>query len=345
MSYKITLRPSGHTFFAEAGENILEASLREVNIGLPYGCRNGACGACLGKVVEGRVTYPGAVPPGVSDRERAEGKALLCQAHPLSDLVIQSREVGAARDVEVKTLPCRVVGMQKLAPDVMRLYLKLPATERLQFLAGQYIDILLKEGRRRGFSLANAPHADECLELHVRHVPGGKFTTQVFESLKEKAILRFQGPLGSFFLREELVRPIIMMGGGTGFAPLKSMLEHAFHIDIKRPIHLYWGARTREDLYLHELVEGWMDKHPGFLYTPVLSEPKPEDKWQERSGWVHEAVLADYPDLSGHDVYMSGPPPMIRVARAAFASRGLPDEQLFFDSFEFSSDSRGTSDP
>lgn len=341
MSYKITLRPSGHTFFAEAGENILEASLREANTALPYGCRNGTCGACLGKVVEGRVEYPGAVPPGISDGERAEGKALLCQAHPLSDLVIEAREVSAAREVEVKTLPCRVVGMQKLAPDVMRLYLKLPATERLQFRAGQYIDILLKDGRRRGFSLANAPHADECLELHVRQVPGGWFTTQVFESLKEKAILRFQGPLGSFFLREDSIRPIIMMGGGTGFAPLKGMLEHAFHVGIKRPVHLYWGARARVDLYLHELVEGWVEKHAGFRYTPVLSAPRPEDAWEGCTGLVHEAVLADCPDLSSHDVYMSGPPPMIQAARAAFAARGLAETQLFFDSFDFSPDSPG----
>ena len=202
MSYKVTIKPSGHEFWVEAGEAVLEAALR-AGCTLPYGCRNGACGACLGKVLIGTVDYRGGTPPALSDRQQAEGKALLCQARPCSDLVVEVRELSALRDITVKTLPCRVVGMDKLAPDVMRLYLKLPATERLQFLAGQYISILLREGRRRDFSLANPPHADDYLEIHVRRVPGGEFTTFVFEQLREKTILRFQGPLGSFFLRED----------------------------------------------------------------------------------------------------------------------------------------------
>ncbi|MDX1654349.1 MAG: CDP-6-deoxy-delta-3,4-glucoseen reductase [Candidatus Competibacteraceae bacterium] len=340
MSHKITIKRSGHEFFAEAGESILQAALREGHP-LPYGCRNGNCGSCIGKVLEGEIRYPGDTPPGIGSREQAEGKALFCQALPITDVVIEAREVNAPRDVEIRTLPARVVGMQRLAPDVMRLYLKLPATERLQFLAGQYVDILLRDGRRRGFSLANAPHNDECLELHVRQVPGGRFTTQVFEQMKEKAILRFQGPLGSFFLREDSLGPIIMMGGGTGFAPLKAILEHAFHIGVSRPIHLYWGARARRDLYLHELPEAWAEQHANFRYTPVLSEPSPEDHWQGCTGFVHQAVLEDYPDLSGHEIYMSGPPPMIEAAKEGFLTRGLPEEHLYYDSFEFSVDAPG----
>ncbi len=340
MSYKVTLQPSGHTFIAEAHEPILEAGLRGEGAALPYGCRNGACGSCMARIVSGEIAYPGPVPPGISAAEQAQGCALLCQARARGDLVVEVREVAAARDVEVKTLPCRVVGLQKLAPDVMRLYLKLPATERLQFLAGQYIDILLRGGRRRGFSLANAPHADEYLELHVRHVPGGEFTGHVFEQMKEKAILRFQGPLGTFFLREDSPLPIIMMGGGTGFAPLKSMLEHAFHVGLERHVHLYWGARAARDLYLNEMVEAWVEQHGDTLrYTPVLSEPDPVDGWTGRTGFVHEAVVADHPDLGGHEVYMSGPPPMIQAARAAFAACGLPPEQLYYDSFDYATES------
>jgi len=338
MSYKVTLKPSGHEFYVEAGETVLTAALRQAHP-LPYGCRNGNCGACMGKVLSGEIHYPGEMPTALSAQQQAEGKALLCQALPSSDLILEVREVDAVRDIEIKTLPCRVVAMERLAADVMKLSLKLPASERLQFLAGQYIAILLRDGRRRDFSLANAPHADDCLEIHVRHVPGGEFTDFVFGQLREKTILRFQGPLGSFFLREDSPRPIIMMGGGTGFAPLKAMLEHAFYTGVTRPIHLYWGARTRQDLYLHELPMAWLEQHPNFRYTPVLSEPRPEDDWQGHRGWVHAAVTTDYPDLSGYEVYMSGPPPMIQIAKQAFAEHGLPEEYLYYDSFDFSPDS------
>lgn len=337
MSYKITVKPSDHTFWMEAGETVLDAAIRE-GLNLPYGCRDGACGACMGKVLAGKLVYPRETPSGITSQQQAEGKALFCQGQPRSDLLIEAREVDAVRDIPIKTLPCRVVGLQKLAPDVMRLYLKLPASERLQFLAGQYLSILLRDGRRRDFSLANAPHADEYLEIHVRHVPGGQFSQFVFEELREKAILRFQGPLGTFFLREDSLRPIIMMGGGTGFAPLKGMLEHAFQVGITRPIHLYWGARARQDLYLNELPEGWLEKYPNFSYTPVLSAPHLDDAWQGRTGWVHEAVASDYPDLKNHELYMSGPPEMIEAAKPVFFAQGLSEDYLYYDSFDFSPD-------
>ncbi len=335
MPYHVALRPSGHEFQVTENESVLDAALREKGAVLPYGCRNGTCGSCMGKILAGEIVYPAERPPGLSEREQAEGKALLCQARPQSDLVIEAREIKTGGDIAVKILPCRVERRELLAPDVMRLYLRLPSVERLQFLAGQYVDILLADGRRRSFSLANPPHADDLLELHVRRVPGGFFTDYVFDKMKEKALLRFQGPLGTFFLREDSPRRIILIGGGTGFAPLKGILEHAFHIGLGRPLHLYWGARAKVDLYLDGLPRRWEAEHPNFRYTPVLSEPRPEDGWGGRTGWVHEAVAADYPDLSGHEVYMSGPPPMIRAAKPAFAARGLPEERLYYDSFEF----------
>lgn len=335
MPYHVTLQPSGHEFQVGENEAVLDAALREKGYALPYGCRNGTCGSCMATILSGAVRYPEGRPAGLSEREQADGKALLCQAQPCSDLVIEAREVKTG-DIAVKILPCRVEQRELLAPDVMRLYLKLPNTERLQFLAGQYVDILLADGRRRGFSLANPPHADDLLELHIRQIPGGFFTGYVFERMKDKALLRFQGPLGTFFLREDSPRPILFIGGGTGFAPLKGMLEHAFHIGLDRPLHLYWGARAKVDLYLDELPRRWAEEQANFRYTPVLSEPRPEDDWAGRSGWVHEAVATDYPDLSGYDVYMSGPPPMIEAAKRAFFAQGLPMEQLFYDSFEFS---------
>lgn len=334
MSFQITIRPSGHRFEAEEDETILEAALRH-GIALPYGCRNGACGSCLGRVLAGEADHGAERPPALTEADEVAGRALFCQAFALSDLEIEVREIGAARDLSVKTLPCRVARLTRLAHDVMELRLKLPATERLQFLPGQYIDLLLKDGRRRSYSLANAPHGDELLELHVRHVEGGAFSEQVFRDMKEKALLRFEGPLGSFYLREDSPRPVLLMAGGTGFAPLKSILEHAFDAGLQRPMHLFRGVRARRDLYLDDLPAGWARSHANFRYTPVLSEPLPDDHWSGETGLVHEALLRAYPDLSGHDVYMAGPPAMIRAARAAFAAAGLPEDQLFFDAFEY----------
>jgi len=218
------------------------------------------------------------------------------------------------------------------------LYLKLPSNERLQFLAGQYVDILLQDGKRRAFSLANAPHDDEFLQLHVRHVPGGQFTHYVFHEMPEKAILRFEGPLGSFFLHEDNEKPIIFVAGGTGFAPVKGMVEHAFHHGVKRKMIFYWGARSLKDLYLLDMPRQWAREHSNFSFVPVLSDPLPEDGWQGRTGFVHQAVAEDFPDLSGYEVYASGAPQMVEAAHKAFRAQGLPEEEFYSDAFLFSKD-------
>ncbi|MEJ2060897.1 MAG: CDP-6-deoxy-delta-3,4-glucoseen reductase [Gammaproteobacteria bacterium] len=339
MSFTITIQPSGHQFDCEDDETVLDAALRQ-GFSLPYGCRNGACGSCMAGLLEGEVDYGGQNPPALTEADAAAGRALLCQAMPLTDLEIEVKEVGAAKDIVIKTLPVRVVGLERANQDVMIMKLKLPATERLQFLAGQYIDILLKDGRRRSFSLANAPHEDEHLVLHLRHVPGGHFTDFVFNEMKEKALLRIEGPLGTFFLREDSDRPAILVAGGTGLAPMRSILMHAFAADMQRPFHLYWGVRGREDLYLDEEVRGWAAAHDNFTYTPVLSASEDDAAWQGRKGWVHEAVLADHPDLSAFEAYMSGPPPMIQAGKAAFLTAGLAEDALFFDSFDYSADAQ-----
>ncbi|MFQ5993615.1 MAG: CDP-6-deoxy-delta-3,4-glucoseen reductase [Acidiferrobacterales bacterium] len=334
MSYKIRIEPSGRELVAKDGEPILEAALRQ-GVALPYSCRNGACGACKGKIIGGTVDYGVYERKALPDAERAVGKALFCQAVPREDLIVETREISAAEGIAIKTLPARVVRMEHLASDVMVLYLKLPQTQRLQFLAGQYIDILLRDGHRRSFSLANSPHADEFLQLHVRQVPDGEFTNHVFSAMKERDLLRFQGPYGIFFLRESSQYPILFMAGGTGFAPIKSIIEHALVKGERRQMHLFWGARREQDLYMHELALSWARDHAHFHYTPVLSEIEPEDRWDGRTGWVHDALLDDYPDLGLYEVYASGPPPMIEAGQAAFNERGLPDDQFFFDSFEF----------
>lgn len=339
MSFKITIQPSGHVFEMEADEKILDAALRH-GFAFPYGCRDGACTSCAGTILAGKVGYPDEWPLGLSEEDHEKGLALFCQARPLTDLELEVKEIGIAKDIVVKTLPTRIIKMEKLSQDVMMLHLKLPASERLQFLAGQYIDILLKDGRSRSFSLANSPSHDEFLELHIREVPGGDFTERVFHDMKVKDLLRIKGPLGSFFLRDKSGRPVIMMAGGTGFAPAKGMIEQALELGLKQPITLYWGVRAKADLYQRELVENWAQKHDHISFIPVLSEPDEDDNWQGRTGFVHQAIAEDFEDLSAHDVYMCGPPPMIEAAKKAFALRDVDQEHLFYDSFEFNSDTQ-----
>lgn len=337
MAFRVTLQPAGHSFEASGDRTLLESALDAGRLP-PYGCRSGACGACKARVVSGEVDHGEASESALPPDERARGYALLCCARPRSDLVLECREADAARDIPVRNLPCRIQKMERLAPDVMVLRLKLPAGDRLQFVAGQYIEFLLEGGRRRAFSIANAPHDDEFLELHIRHVPGGLFTDRVFSTLKERDILRFEGPFGSFRLHEPPEeggdRPIILLAGGTGFAPVKAIVEHVIHRGLSRPMIFYWGARDRNGLYLDALPRQWTAGHPRFQYVPVLSEPR--EPWDGRTGLVHEAVMKDFPDLSGHRVYACGAPLMIEAARRDFRARGLPASEFFADVFNFS---------
>ena len=332
--HEVRLEPSGHTFTVAPEETILAAALRQ-GIGLPYGCRNGACGACKGVLRSGELAYDEYQERALHASEKSVGKALTCCTHPLTDIVFEVRELSGAKDLAIRTMPARVERVEKPAEDVAVLFLKLPTGERLQFLAGQYIDILLKNGKRRSFSMANAPHNDQLIELHVRKSPGGAFSSYVFDEMKERAILRFEGPLGTFYLRnDDSGKPLIFVAGGTGFAPIKAIIEHAFHHGEDRPMVLYWGVRSKKDLYMPELPLRWQQEHPHFTYIPVLSDPLPGDQWQGRTGLVHQAVLDDFQDLSGYQVYACGAPAMTDVARQTFVDqRGLPEDEFYCDAF------------
>ncbi len=332
--HAVRLEPSGHTFTVAPGETVLEAALRQ-GIGLPYGCRNGACGACKGVLRSGELAYGEYQERALHPAERQAGKALTCCTRPLTDIVFEVRELAGAKDLAIRTLPCRVERVEKPVEDVAILYLKLPAGERLQFLAGQYVDILLKDGKRRSFSMANAPHDDAFLQLHVRKSPGGAFSNFVFEQMKERAILRFEGPLGTFYLREDSAdKPMVFVAGGTGFAPIKALIEHCFHNGVDRQMVLYWGARSLKDLYMPQLPGRWQAEHPGFTFIPVLSDPIPGDAWTGRTGLVHQAVLDDFSDLSGYQVYACGAPAMTDIARETFvAQRRLPEDEFYCDAF------------
>ncbi|MGM0552383.1 MAG: CDP-6-deoxy-delta-3,4-glucoseen reductase [Pseudomonadota bacterium] len=339
MAFDVTIQPSGQRFEVEDDETVLEGALRQ-GFAFPYGCRNGACGSCKGRILSGTVDHGPAKPPGITEAELADGLALFCQAVPSDDLEIEVREIGAARDIVIKTLPCRVARLERLAEDVMELRLQLPASERLQFLAGQYIDILLKGGERRSYSLANAPHDDEHLVLHVRHLPAGRFSGMVFEELQPKSLLRIEGPLGTFFVDEDSPRPRLFVGGGTGFGPLKGMLDHLAHQGFDRPHHLFWGARDATGIYAPDWLRTMQDQHrEHFRFTPVLSEQMVDvvAGTAAVSGFPHQAVLEACPDLAAYDVYMAGPPAMIEAASEAFLAVGLPEEQLHYDSFTPSS--------
>jgi CDP-4-dehydro-6-deoxyglucose reductase, E3 len=342
MPARVTLLPSQQIITVEDDESILDAALR-VGLNLPHSCKAGHCSSCRARIVAGRIAYPKGRPLGLMEQEERDGLVLLCQARAADrDLTVEVREIRPPTlDLTVRSLPCRVEKLVPLAPDVMAMFLRLPSTESFGFQAGQYLDVMLPHNRRRSFSIACPPHASDLIELHIRRVASGEFTEQVFGGMQEKTLLRIEGPLGQFWFREESPRPAVMIGGGTGYAPLRAMLRHLLERGDRRPLHLYWGAQTKVDLYEDEQLRALSVRHPQFRYTPVLSIPKREDAWTGRVGWVHLAALDDHRNELGNvDVYASGPPAMVEAVRSEFTERGLPATQLFFDSFDFAPDTR-----
>jgi CDP-4-dehydro-6-deoxyglucose reductase len=344
LSYQVELKTSGKTFSVEADETVLEAALRQ-SINLPYGCKNGACGSCKGRLLTGKITHGDHSQSALSPADETAGATLLCCAHPQTDLLIEVREVQGGGDIPVRKVPCRINTIKFASDDVAILQLQLPASERFQFLAGQYLEFLLKDNKRRAYSIASAPHEEGPVELHIRHLPGGLFTDPLFgqtadgKQIKEKDILRFEGPLGSFFLREDSKKPIIFLASGTGFAPIKAMLTSIQNKKIDREIHFYWGGRRPKDLYMDSLCQEFTHTIPGFHYIPVISEALPEDGWQGRTGFVHRAVMHDFSDLSSYQVYACGAPIVIAAARTDFVKEcRLPEEEFFADSFTSEAD-------
>jgi CDP-4-dehydro-6-deoxyglucose reductase len=330
----VTLVPAGEQIEVEPGESILGAALR-AGLNLPHSCKAGRCGTCRARVLSGAVTYPGGRPLALTEAEEGEGFALLCQARAQGAVAIETRQIQSVTDVQIRSLPCRVRRMERLAPDVMGLWLQLPAVEPFSWQAGQYIDVMLAGGRRRSFSLANPPHDDALLELHVRRSGRGEFTTQVFESMTEGTLLRIEGPLGQLTYRPG-AGPLLLIGGGTGYAPMKAILRHVLESGISRQVTLYWGARTGSDLY----QDAWLRELAGtdsrFRYVPVLSDEDPAPGG--RRGLVHQAVLAAGLALGQADIYLAGPPEMVATLRDALPRHGADPARIVFDSFEYSPD-------
>jgi CDP-4-dehydro-6-deoxyglucose reductase len=325
--FQISFRPGDLSAEARFGETLLEAGLRK-GIALAYDCRNGGCGVCKATLLHGSVDYGVYQKSALSDAERRSGKLLLCCASAHSDLDVELEE-GHEWQASVEH-------MSRLAPEVMLLKLRVHGSTLLEYRAGQYINIVLDGGETRSFSFATAPRTSALVELHVRLIPGGRFSTHVFTQMKQGDRLRFRGPFGAFTMQEESHHPIIFVAGATGFAPVKSMLEHAFERDVRRPMVLYWGVRSRQDLYMAELPERWAHEHPNFSFVPVLSDPKPQDKWTGRTGLVHQAIIEDFPTLQGYEVYACGSLQMVQSAHPEFIAHGLAEDSCFSDAFSYS---------
>lgn len=340
-TFQITVQPSGRAFEAQAGEPILTAAIRS-GVGLPYGCKDGACGSCKCKRLSGSVVHGEHQHKALSVEEEEAGYVLTCCAKPLTDVVLESRQVTDESAYPIRKLPVRVSALTRASHDVMQVRLQLPANDNFRYHAGQYIEFILRDGARRAYSMATAPHMQESapgVELHIRHMPGGKFTTHVFGDMKEKEILRVEGPFGSFFLREDSDKPMVFLASGTGFAPIKALIEHMQHKGIVRPATLYWGGRRPQDLYMDGWVRERLAAMPQLRYVPVVSDALPEDGWTGRTGFVHQAVMEDIADLSGHQVYACGAPIVVDSARRDFVQQaGLPEYEFYADAFTSEAD-------
>ncbi len=349
--FQVTVQPSGRSFSVDPGETLLAAAIRQ-GVGLPYGCKDGACGSCKCKKIEGQVLHGAHQSKALNAEEAANGYVLTCSATAQSDVILESRQVTDESAFPVRKMPARVQALQKLSHDVMLVRLQLPANDTMRFHAGQYVEFILRDGARRSYSMANAAHnlvrteagvtAGPAIDLHIRHMPGGKFTDHVFLNMKDKEILRIEGPFGSFFLREDSDKPIVFLASGTGFAPIKAMLEHMQFKGISRPATLYWGGRRPADLYQDEWVRAQCTQMPHLRYVPVVSDALPEDNWTGRTGFVHQAVLEDLPDLSGHQVYACGAPVVVESALRDYTQKArLPADEFFADSFTSEADKHG----
>jgi CDP-4-dehydro-6-deoxyglucose reductase, E3 len=335
---QVTVQPSGRAFAVDAGEPILAAAIRQ-GVGMPYGCKDGACGSCKCKKLEGQVVHGIHQLNALSAEEEAAGFILTCCGVPQTDVVLESRQVTDESAFPVRKMPSRVLSLEKKSHDVVVVKLQLPANDTMRYHAGQYIEFILRDGARRSYSMANAPHNGPGVELHIRHMPGGKFTDHVFTAMKEKEILRVEGPYGSFYLREDSDKPMVLLASGTGFAPIKAVIEHMQFKGISRPATLYWGGRRPADLYLDDWVQTKLGEMPNLKYVPVVSNALPEDNWTGRTGFVHKAVMEDFPDLSAHQVYACGAPVVVDSARAEYSALAkLPADEFYADSFTTEAD-------
>lgn len=335
MHYLVHIKPNGYNLNVTVGETVLAAALRQ-GYYFPHDCENGVCGTCKGRLLEGHVEYDEPILPGLTEEERETGYALFCSAKPTTDLSIQIDGVIGPEQLPLKKLTYTVEKLEQLTSTIYRAILSPPTNDSLEYRAGQYVELLHRDASPKPFSIANAPLSDDHqIELHIRYQPDNSYTAELLTEIQTSGQIRVKGPFGNCILRDEPAYPILFVAGGTGFAPLKAVIEQALSTGMQRPIYLYWGARTKEDFYMHDLAERWAKHVPNFHYIPVLSDKSEHANWQGRKGMVHEAVLQDHPYLAENHIYISGPTEMVFAACHAFKLHGADRALIYSDMLDY----------
>lgn len=333
MSFEIKIADTDIAITANENETIL-AALNRAGFEVPYSCNKGVCGSCQGKIISGTCN-PMSAGEGISQEELNNGQALFCTAIPNSNLVIKPSRIKNREVQEVKKYSLKLSKITKVARDVTVLQMRMPIGQRAKFKAGQYLEVTLPDGQKRNYSMANIPSAD-AIELHVREVPGGKFSSEMMPTLKTGDVLDIEFPKGEFYIRadESTSKPKILLASGTGYAPIQSIIQALAKSNSLNDVTCYWGGRTKQDLYALDKINALIEKHPQLKFIPVLSEPIAEDDWRGRTGFVHQAVMEDFPNLSEYEVYACGSPLMVNAARADFQSKcGLQLINFYSDAF------------
>lgn len=326
MTFTISVRDSEVAFDCEPGQNVLDAA-EMAGWAIPYSCRKGVCDTCLGSVTSGAVEGLG------GGSVCAPAEVRLCRAQPNGDIEIAPRRIEARTPPVRKRLTTTVFRRRQVAPSVTILDLRFPIGRRTPFRAGQFLNVILDDGDTRSYSLANAPQRNDLAQLHVRHEPNGVFSARILHQLEFHDTVEIEAPFGEFFVddHDSAEDPIILLATGTGYAPMRSIILDHIARRLTRPVHLYWGARTVEDLYDLATIHAWTQRHPWLRFTPVLSRPDPG--WDGATGWVQAAAIKDHPDLSDRHIYACGSEAMTLTAAELARDRGVAPDRFHSDAF------------
>jgi CDP-4-dehydro-6-deoxyglucose reductase/ferredoxin-NAD(P)+ reductase (naphthalene dioxygenase ferredoxin-specific) len=329
MSFRVSIRQFDAPLPVEMGQTILEAALAR-DLPYPHGCRSGNCGACKSVLISGEVEMTPYSDYALSDAEKNNGLILACRAVPWSDCEVKFLEADETVAHPLRHMQCRVVDLAAMTHDIRRIRLEVESGGPYTFSAGQYASLEFPGLPPRDYSMANRP-SETTLEFHIRLLPGGVVTPFVSQRLQIGDRVKVIGPYGTSYLREKHAGPIIALAGGSGLAPIKSIVDRALDLDAKQPIHLYFGVRDERDLYLEDYFRERAAAHPNLTFTPVLSEPSRPT--QRRTGFLADIVRQDFDSVDGAKAYLAGPPVMVETAVAALETLGIRKQDCHADAF------------